>query len=313
MLGIKSKVLTLADYREVDLSTVAAPFSMEKEELDKELTKYRSRYGTMATANTVAEGDIVTLRLQGNSPRFRKESVQVRVGKGLLDRELEEKLVGLSPKETALLSVANETVQVTVLDIRRRRLAPLTDEAVAGWGLEDISTVEELKASIIDHARKEYVVDMAEALAVYLTEEVCRRSAFALDESELEAARQEGHAMAVDMLRSSGLNPDTATDEEVQAVTGRRTKQEHFDFVEGLCMDGVKSDAIGALLMEQEQAPLPTEDAYEKALNECAEGMGLSLEEAKNVLTRSRFYRQRAANYFFEKLEAYCKEYLTNH
>lgn len=312
MLGIESRVLTLAEYKEVDLSAVAAPFSMGEEELTKEMEKLRSRYGTMEAVETIETGDIVTLKLQGESPRFNKASVQVRVGKGLLDRELEEKLVGLSLQETVSLTTAGEPVEVTVLDIRRRQLAPLTDEAVATWGLEDISTVEGLKASIISKKRNQYVEDMSEALAVYLNEEVCRRSTFALDEGELETARQEGHSMAVDMLRSSGLNPDTATDEEVQAVTGGRTRQEHFAFVETLCMEGVKSDAIGALLMEQEQVPLPTEEAYEKALSECAEGMGLSLEEAKKVLTHSRFYRQTAANYLFFKLEAYCKAYLTN-
>lgn len=311
MLGIKTQVVTLADYRDIDLRPYAAPFFMAEEELQKELMKYCTRYGTMEQGETVAEGDIVSLRLQGSSPRFIKDTVQVRVGKGLLSRELEQKLSGLSLGQTADLSADGEAVQVTVLDIRRRIPAPLEDEAVASWGLEDIACVDALRRHIVDSARKQYAEDMGESLALFLSDEVCRLSTFILDEEELEIARKEGHDMAVDMLRSGGLDPDTATDEEIQYVTGGRTREEHFAFVEGISIDGVKSTAVGALLMEQEHAPIPTEAEYEEAVTLCAEGMGLGREEARKIITLPRFYRQQAGNYFFEKLIDYCKQYLT--
>lgn len=311
MLGIKTQVLTLADYRDIDLRPYAAPFSMSKEALEKELIKYRSRYGTMEQAETVAEGDIASLRLQGCSPRFNKDTVQVRVGKGLLSRELEDKLIGLSLEQTVALTADGEEVQVTVLDIRRRILAPLEDAVVASWGLEEVASVEALRQHIVNSACNQYAEDMGESLALFLSDEVCRLSTFILDEEELEIARKEGHDMAADMLRSSGVDPDTATDEEIQQVTGGRTREEHFAFVEGISMDGVKSTAVGALLMEQEHVPIPTEAEYEEAVTLCAEGMGKSREEARNIITLSRFYRQQAGNYFFEKLIAYCKHYLT--
>lgn len=311
MLGIKTQVLTLADYRDIDLRPYAAPFSMNEEELEKEVTKYLSRYGTMEQGKTVAEGDIVSLRLQGSSPRFNKDTVQVRVGKGLLSHELEEKLIGLTLGQTAELTADGNEVQVTVLDIRRRLLAPLEDAVVASWGLEGIATVEALRQHIVNSARNQYAEDMGESLALFLSDEVCRLSTFVLDEEELEIARKEGHDMAVDMLRSGGVDPDTATDEEIQQATGGRTREEHFAFVEGISMDGVKSTAVGALLMEQEHAPIPTEAEYEEAVTLCAEGMGKSREEARNIVTLPRFFRQQAGNFFFEKLITYCKQYLT--
>lgn len=311
MLGIKTQVVTLADYKDIDLRPYAAPFSMEEKELQKELMKYCIRYGTVETADAIAEGDIATLRLQGSSPRFIKDTVQVRVGKGLLNRELEQKLLGLSLGQTADLSADGEAVQVTVLDIRRRIPALPEDETVASWNLEGIADVEALRKSIVNAARNQYAEDMGESLALFLSDEVCRLSTFILDEEELEIARKEGHDMAVDMLRSGGLDPDTATDEEIQYATGGRTREEHFAFVEGISMDGVKSTAVGALLMEQEHAPMPTEEAYEEAVTLCAEGMGLSREEARKIITLPRFYRQQAGNYFFEKLINHCKQYLT--
>lgn len=311
MLGIKTQVLTLADYRDIDLRPYAAPFSMSEEELEKEVTKYRSRYGTMEQAKTVAEGDIVSLRLQGSSPRFNKDTVQVRVGKGLLSHELEEKLIGLSLGQSTELTADGESVQVTVRDIRRCIPAPLEDAVVVSWGLEGIASAEALRQRIVNFARNQYAEDMSESLAIFLSNEVCRLSTFILDEGELEIARKEGRNMAVDMLRSSGVDPDTATDEEIQQATGGRTREEHFAFVEEICLGSVKSTAVGALLMEQEHAPIPTEAEYEEAVTLCAEGMGKSREEARNIVTLPRFYRQQADNYFFEKLIAYCKQYLT--
>lgn len=311
MLGIKTQVLTLADYRDIDLRPYAAPFSMSEEELQKELMKYCIRYGTMEQAETVLEGDIVSLRLRGSSPRFHKDTVQVRVGKGLLSRELEEKLLGLSLGQTAELTADGEKVQVTVLGIRRPIPAPLEDEAVASWGLKGIANVEALRRHIANSARNQYAEDMGESLALFLSSEVCRLSTFILDEEELEIARKEGHDMALDMLRSAGVDPNTATDEEIQNATGGRTREEHFAFVEEICTGSVKSTAVGALLMEQEHAPIPTEEAYEEAVAQCAEGMGVSMEEARKIIPLPRFYRQQADNYFFEKLIAHCKQYLT--
>lgn len=311
MMDIKSQVRELADYRQIDLRPYVPPFTMDEEEMEKALLRLRSRHGKMVPADSIRPDDFVTLRLQGQSGKFNKDSIQLRVGRGLLDRELESQLPGLRPGDQRELSASGERVTVTVREVLRRRLPELTDEAVASWQLEGISTVEALRADITARARAQYVEDMSESLTVFLDEELCRRSTFRLDEDELAQTRQEGHDMARDMLRSAGLDPDSATDDEVRAVTGGRSRAEHFAFLEELMMEGLKGTAVGALLMEREQAPLPTEEDYQKALNECAEGMGLTLEQARQVLTRPRFHRQTAANYLFSKMEAYVKDYLT--
>lgn len=311
MMDIKSKVLTLADYREIDLRPYAPPFTMDEEEMEAALLRLRSRHGRMAPAGSIQPDDFATLRLQGESPRFQKDAIQLRVGKGLLDKELEAQLTGLCPGDERTLRTGGEDVTVTVLEVQRRELLELTDETVAAWQLEDAATVAQLRASVEKKARAQYVEDMTEPLAVTLSEEFCRRCTYELDGDELAQTRQEGRDMARDMLRSSGLDPDSATDDEVRQVTGGRSREEHFAYLEELMMDGVKSAAVGALLMEREKAPVPTEEDYQKALNECAEGMGLTLEQAGQVLTRPRFQRQTAANYLFDKLEAYVKDYLT--
>ena len=197
---------------------------------------------------------------------------------------------------------------VCVLAIQRRVLPPLTDETVGMLGMEGVETVEALKAQIVSEARAQYVEDMAEAVAVELSNEANERSTFELDDDERKEVLKEGRDMANDMLASAGLDPKTCTDEQVLAVAGR-TKREHYDFLETLSVDGLKSTVLGAILMERDGEPI-REGEYEKAVQECAEGMGISEEQAKAVITYPKFLRSRAANYQFEAIVTFVKDYL---
>jgi hypothetical protein len=114
--------------------------------------------------------------------------------------------------------------------------------------------------------------------------------------------------MADDMLASAGLDPKNCTDEQVLAVAGR-TKQEHYDFLDAISVDGLKTSVLGELLMQRDGETI-REGEYEKAVQECAEGMGISEEQAKTVITVPKFLRSRAANYQFEAIIAFVKEYL---
>lgn len=304
----KSKALSIFDFREIDLSRYAAPFSMSKEELEERLTKLRTRHAPMAEADSVETGDFVMLDTVSEAPRFRKTGVTLHVGKGLFSRELEQEILGMRVGEARTVALPDAAAQVTIRSIRRRILPPLTDDVVASWGIEDAKTVEHLIAVLKEEARSQYVADTAESVAVAVSGEANRRSLFDLDEEEIRTVEDEGRNMAEDMLRSVELDPATATDEEVLAVSGR-TKQEHFDFLRWLSLDGLKSAVIGELMMERDGVEVRAED-YRTALQSCADGMGVTLEEAGKILPYDKFLRQTAANYYFEQIENYVKIYL---
>lgn len=88
-----------------------------------------------------------------------------------------------------------------------------------------------------------------------------------------------------------------------------RTKQEHYDFLRELSVQGLKSAAIGALAMARDGVTV-TEVQYREAVQYTADGMGLSLEDAAKVLTWPKFLRQTAGNYHFEEIIQYVKNYL---
>ena len=118
----------------------------------------------------------------------------------------------------------------------------------------------------------------------------------------------EGREMAADMLRGAGLDPDTADDEAVRAASGR-TRQEHFDFLQELSVDGLKSAAIGARQMAQDGVTV-TEADYQKTVASNAEGLGVSVEEAARIMPWPKYLRQTAANYNFDIIVAFAKAWL---
>ena len=308
MIICKSKAINIYDYRDVDLSQYVEPFSMTEEELTEKIDRVRTRHAAMTEADTVERDDFVTLDTVSDLPKYQKTGIVVRVGKGLYSRELEEVILGMKTGEERTVTIPEGDVRVAVRAVRRRVLPPLDDGTVAAWGLEGVGTVEELSAQIKTEARAQYVTDMAEAVAVEVTGEAHRRSSFDLDPDELREVEAEGQAMAEDMLRSAGLDPETATDEAVMAVSGR-TKQEHYDFLRTLSRDGLGDAAIGAQLMERDGAEIP-DGAYDDAVRLCADGMGITGQEAEKVITYPKFLRQFAANYYFEKIIDHVTGYL---
>lgn len=304
----KSKAITVCDFRSLDPGKYAPPFEMTEEELDEKVKKLLTRHAEPHSAETVETDDFVTLNTSSDVPKFNKKAIALRVGKGLFSKALEDAIVGMAQGEEKTVALPEGKATVCVLAIQRRVLPPLTDETVGMLGMEGVETVEALKAQIVSEARAQYVEDMAEAVAVELSNEANERSTFELDDDERKEVLKEGRDMANDMLASAGLDPKTCTDEQVLAVAGR-TKREHYDFLETLSVDGLKSTVLGAILMERDGEPI-REGEYEKAVQECAEGMGISEEQAKAVITYPKFLRSRAANYQFEAIVTFVKDYL---
>ena len=142
---MKSKINILADYtkaefpREIDLRC-------SEEYIQKKLRAVtRSRKRTEAVS-TVEKGDVAVLALVSELPRFNRPMVQVAVGSGMYDRELEEQLVGRTAGKTFEVQIQGKPVTVTVKQAARTVFPEPTDEMVAEYaapqeGMEEIKTV----------------------------------------------------------------------------------------------------------------------------------------------------------------------------
>lgn len=308
LLATKSRVLSAYDYRALDLSGVVPPFAPDEEALERALLNLRKRHAVPAEADTVEGDDFVTLRCASENRRFQKDSIVVRVGRGLFSRELEAGLLGLHKGGERQLTADGAPVTVRILEIRRLLLPPLTDENAALWNIDGAKTVEALKAALLARQREEFIRDTAEGMTGEVLTLINERSSFSLDESDLAREMADAHVMLRDMLRSSGVDPDTATEAELREETGM-SLEEHTAFLEGIYRDSFCSFLLARELVRPEEVDA-SDEAYEAALRELSEQTGKSAAEAQEVLTPAKFLRQRVSDAYFERVETRIKQYL---
>ena len=272
MMICRSKAVSVFDYRNIDLGEYAAPFVMNEETLQQKLEKLRTRHGRLQNADSVMQDDFVTLNTESDIPKYQKTGLQLRVGKGLFSPELEQAILGMRTGGEETVSLPEGEVRVKICAVQRRVLPELTDETVSAWGIDGVSTAEELIRHLTAEAKAQYAEDMAESLTAWLSDEIADRSTFLLDPDEVRAEEEEGRQWADELLRNAGLDPEAADDDAVMAVSGK-TKQEHYDFVRSVYVGGLKSACLGTEMMAADGVEITGAD-YQKALTVCAESMG---------------------------------------
>ncbi len=300
---IKSKVINLYDFHDVDLKSVVEPFTISEDEIEEEIQKQAKRHSKLVDVEKVEPGDFVTIKSVSEIKKLNKESISLTVGKNLFDKEVEQQLLGMSLNETKSLT----DCEIEVKSIQRRVIPELTDEYIASWAEEGINSLAQLKESIAAKARDEYIEDYKEALAVYLSERVNTESTFELDDDEIDKAKQQSRKMADDMLAANGIDPANAADEEIRQACGR-SKEEHYQFLEDLFVDSLKSAAIGQRMLEEAGISFNEED-YLKVLKEPMEYYNFTLEQTKEYLPYETAEQNFAADYRFSRIEEYVNEY----
>lgn len=83
-------------------------------------------------------GDTLSLKTVSVLPKFNKEKVSVSLGRGLYNKELEDALVGCKVGDTVSLTIQEQPVTATVLEIKRKQVPEPTDEMVAALEAKDM-------------------------------------------------------------------------------------------------------------------------------------------------------------------------------
>ena len=212
---MKSQLLELKNYMALPLPegleqtfTAADLASEVNNDIQRDLLSHRR----LVEQATVADGDVVTVALQGPTPKYCKKALPLNVGKGLFDAALESALVGRHVGETFTAPSAAGDVEVTVLQCRRTEVPDLDDAFVRTLGLDGISTVEEYQEHLKNHYRKFYHDGYVEFFAQELTVEALAQSRWQWDEAEMAELNQRWHAIQAEVreMHDTVLSPDPA-------------------------------------------------------------------------------------------------------
>lgn len=309
-LELKSKAVSVFDFRRVDFKGKYEPFETDEEALEDDLLLIRKQHSETVASETAAEGDFVRISCESENPRYNKKSVFLTVGKNVFNREIEEALIGMHLGEEKTVLAEKDKVSFTVLDIQRRIVPTLTDANVALWDIESAKTVDELKKVLVRRQYDEYCKDTVQSLSSYIVSETARQSEIILDEEDIEYEKALAHSMGFDMMRSMGADPDSMSDEEISEIIGADNKV-FLQNMEKICLDDLYSSVLGFELMKK-SGEYPSEQDYKNALKEQMEYKNMGEDEAKQQYTPMDFFRAECSNYCYDTVGAYLKKIFDN-
>lgn len=211
--------------------------TIDESKVQEQISRFCLQFITYQPQQEVATGDIVTADLVSDTAKFNR-NLKINVGKGFFDKELEAKLCGVRLHEpTSIQHSTAGVITVTVTDIQRLQVPPLTDEIVARGNLEGIHTAEEYRQSIRREIAKE---DILQKAYEYL-DTLSAQSDFDIDQGEIEALVEKEMDRCRDIARSQGTVFDEMSKEQLLGAVGQPDIPSFKNMIRGMAAGWLKT------------------------------------------------------------------------
>ncbi len=305
---MKSKAISVYDYKKVDISQFIPEFKVDEKQLEKDITRMLSAYGKKISAETVAPNDQIELSCVSENPKFNKEKVFVLVGKGLYSRELEEKITGLNRNEEKEITVGGDKVKVCVRNIIHTELPELNDENVSSFGIEGVNTVSDFRRYCIDKQLVRFLDDdeNPDMAVACISNTVMDNSEFQLDEAELKAVDAENLKRIEKIVTEQGFSLEDINDDTYIESIGS-TFAEFKDLMEKISLMELKSAVAGYTLLSEKNELFTVKD-YDECIERRAVSYGISTEQARNEYSVTYFAIEMYAEYHIKLLDDFVAE-----
>lgn len=309
-ITLKSKALEIYDYRQVDISQFLTGFTPDEKQLEKDMNRWLRRYGKIVSAEKLESGDNAMVCCRSEVARYNKPSVNVPVGKGLFDRELEKQMLGMTPGESRTLYTGDTKVEVTLLSASRTVLPEKTDEAIAALGVEGVASLKALRILCLQKQIEGFLLedenpDMASA---YVWQEVAKNSRFERDEEECRQmdVQAEKRLEAVRKSYAEDVQAYAEADESDEEESSMSPEDFTVDTFRQVYLTELDLATVGQALLREENALLTKED-YEARL--------MKLQDAYPNRSREQLMEQEstflfAADYYADVLAQRIDAYI---
>ena len=140
----------LFDFRQISVPEKLLELKVSQEAVDRELAGTADRFMTIEPVeDEITTGDIVAVELPDEAEESGNKTVQINMGLGFYDEELEAGLMGLRKGAQKDIPVAGKLVPVCVISVKRRMVPPLTDALIQRLNLEGVSNVEDYRDYLV--------------------------------------------------------------------------------------------------------------------------------------------------------------------
>jgi hypothetical protein len=244
----------------------------------------------------------------------------VPVGNGLLNADLEAALIGMAAGESKTLSVDGSDVTVTVEKIVRTVLPELTDETVAGFGMEGVATVADLRRYCIGRQVERFVLedenpDMASA---FVWQQTAKNSRVVRDPEEVAAAEKKAAKKLAELQALSERESAAAEEDEAECEPDEEEEDGgpvSEELVRTMFLNEIDLAAIGQRMMELRGVCVTADDYrryIDKLCEACPEKTRAAVEAEHTALD---FTVNECANYVAHAIDQFVqaqyKEFFT--
>ena len=232
---MKSRVLQIKDYREVDITPLLKPFVPDEAALETELRRLTNPYVRWETGETASAGDQVVCRLVSDCPRFSKEKVRFVAGSGMFHKELEALVIGMTVGEAREADLSEGRVSLTLTGVMNRVVPEPSDEMVEKLGLEGVDTVADYRAYLLAQQKDSAFQDALYEPQKQLMAEVIAGSEFVLCKEDWAAVVNRELDRCRTLCRQEGMVLEEMTPEQFR---GRIPVKSYHELVAMLQYDG---------------------------------------------------------------------------
>ncbi len=232
---MKSRVLQIKDYREVDVKSLLKPFVPDDAALEAELRRLTNPYIRWEAGTAVSPGDQAVCRLVSDCPRFQKERVRFVAGSGMFHKELENLSMGMTVGGTREIVLPEGRVSLTLTGVMNRVAPEPGDEMVEKLGLDGVHTVAAYRAYLLEQQKAAaFQEDSYDALN-HLMREVIGGSEFVLDREDWAETINRELDRCRALCRQEGMVLEEMTPEQ---FNGRIPVKSYHELVAMLQYDG---------------------------------------------------------------------------
>lgn len=306
---MRSKLLQIFDYREVDISAFAMSFSPDMEAVQRELMQLANRKAVWKPVQYIQKGDLAVCRLSSQHPRFQKEQIKLMVGQGLFHRELEAQLLGLQVGQEAKLQVEETWIQVQVLSVLRKSIPEITDELIRSGDPRGPKTVEEYQKNLCLRQLEKAVEEKSGEVVQYILNQVHESSTILITredwqrfvDNELERNRQ--------LVTLDGLVLENMTPQQFEGRIPVSSYYELVTWVQRDSWDSLEQTLLGQYYARQNGALLSPE-AYGQFLQAYAETWKLTEKTARSINTQEQYENSYYSSYYYGLVAEHVRNWL---
>lgn len=304
---MKSKVLSFAEYDQVDISMYKKVFKLDEKAYKKEMDFIKNKNSTWEEAGEVTDGALIVCDMESANPFFSREDLKIMVGQGFFHKKLEAMCVGLKKGTAGVLDVDGEKVTVTVRSIQQKKIPVITDGMIEALGIEGVSKVEQYEARLIREQKKKIAENEGYEAVQYVMNKVFEGSTFDLKKADWKEMTDHEIKRLKEISREQGLNLETMTPEDFEGKMPFSSYHELFASVQNDSWDRLCGYLLGREYAEKDGVGY-TMEQYRDDMEEYVKFWHETKENAEKINTYEYSEIMFYVNYYYNKVKEYVTE-----